>query len=241
MCGICGAVSFDPGRFVDSAVLKSMCGALRHRGPDDEGYYEDEFAGLGVCRLSIIDLVTGQQPVTNEDKTLWLVFNGEIYNYPSLRQRLEEKGHVFSSRSDSEVIIHAYEEYGEHCVDEFNGMFAFAVWDKIRRRLVLVRDRLGIKPLYFWADENQLVFGSELKALVAHPGIPREVDPVALDHFLTLEYIPAPRTILKGVQKLPAGHRLVFQNGTVTIDQYWDIPLREIPADQNACNDLHTH
>lgn len=235
MCGICGVVSFDPGSGVDSTVLKSMCSVLRHRGPDDEGYYHDEWAGLGVCRLSVIDLVTGQQPMTNEDKSLWLVFNGEIYNYQALRLRLEERGHVFSSRSDSEVILHAYEEYGARCVDEFNGMFVFAVWDKIQRRLLIVRDRLGIKPLYFRTEGKQLIFGSELKALLVHPRLLGEVDPIALDQFLTLEYIPAPRTILKGVQKLPAGHRLVFEHGIVTIDQYWDIPLRKVPTERNAC------
>ena len=235
MCGICGFVSSNPDRLVGEAVLKRMCQVLYHRGPDDEGYYVDEHVRLGVRRLSIIDLITGQQPITNEDNTLWLVLNGEIYNYRDLRRQLEGRGHVFASKGDSEVIIHAYEEYGDNCVQHFNGMFAFAVWDAPRRRLLLARDRLGIKPLYYWAGRDGLVFGSELKALIAHPDVPRDIDPVALDQFVTLEYILAPRTIFKAVQKLPPGHRLVFQDGKLRIEQYWDIPFKDVPTDETTC------
>lgn len=235
MCGICGVVSSDPNRFTDKTILKRMCRVIRHRGPDDEGYYVDDYAGLGMCRLSIIDLTMGQQPVTNEDETLWLVFNGAIYNYRQLRCRLERKGHVFASKSDTEVIVHSFEEYGDECVKRLNGMFAFAVWDTGRRRLLLARDRLGIKPLYYWAAEGRLVFGSELKAVVAHPGVPRNIDLIALDQFLTLEYIPAQRTIFKDVRKLPPGHRLVFQDGRFSVEQYWDIPYVETPRDEATC------
>jgi asparagine synthase (glutamine-hydrolysing) len=149
MCGICGSISFGEARPPDRAELERMCGIMYHRGPDDEGYFLDGNAGLGMRRLSIIDLETGRQPVTNESGTLWLVFNGEIYNYRELRSRLLERGHRFASQSDSEVIVHAYEEYGDRCVDHFNGMFAFAIWDTTRRRLLLARDRIGIKPMYY--------------------------------------------------------------------------------------------
>jgi asparagine synthase (glutamine-hydrolysing) len=208
---------------------------MQHRGPDDEGYYLDEYAGLGMRRLSIIDLTTGQQPITNENHSLQIVFNGEIYNYRQLRCELEKRGHVFISQSDTEVIIHAYEEYGDQCVEYLNGMFAFAIWDKRERRLLLARDHLGIKPLYYWTDGTRLVFGSELKAVITHPDVPREIEPDAVDQFLTLEYIPAPHTIFRGIRKLPAGHRLVFHGSTLSVDQYWDIPFREVPEDDATC------
>ena len=235
MCGIYGVVSGNPDKVVDSTVLDHMGQTLYHRGPDDAGYRTDEHAGLGVRRLSIIDLATGHQPIVNEDHTLWLVFNGEIYNYQELRDILKKKGHVFVSRSDTEVIVHAYEEYGDDCVEHFNGMFVFAVWDAPRRRLFIARDRLGIKPLYYWAGLGQIVFGSELKAVIAHPDVPRELDLTALDQFLTLEYIPAPRTIFQGVRKLPPGHRLIFQDTKLTVEPYWDIRYRETPADEATC------
>jgi asparagine synthase (glutamine-hydrolysing) len=232
MCGIYGVVSDSPDKAADKTVLSHMSQVLYHRGPDDEGYYADDHAQLGIRRLSIIDLVTGQQPITNEDRTLWLVFNGEIYNYQEIRAQLENRGHAFVSKSDSEVIVHAYEEYGDHCVEHFNGMFAFAIWDTSRRRLFMARDRLGIKPLYYWAAKDQIVFGSELKAVIAHPDVPRDIDFTALDQFLTLEYIPAPRTIFQGVYKLPPGHWLTFQNSTLTIEPYWDITPRVLPGDE---------
>jgi asparagine synthase (glutamine-hydrolysing) len=239
MCGIYGVVSASPDRIVDTTVLSRMGQVLRHRGPDDEGYRFNEQAGLGIRRLSIIDLVTGQQPVVNEDNSIWLVFNGEIYNYRELRGTLERRGHVFASNSDTEVIVHAYEEYGDHCVEHFNGMFAFAVWDTVQRRLFLARDRLGIKPLYYSVNRDQLIFGSELKAVIAHPDVPRQLDPVALDHFLTLEYIPGPRTILENVRKLLPGHRLVFQAGQLRLEQYWDIPYRDMPGNETMwCEEL---
>jgi asparagine synthase (glutamine-hydrolysing) len=235
MCGISGTVSLKVDGFTDEAILKQMCRTMRHRGPDDEGYYLDHYVGLGMRRLSIIDLESGQQPVTNEDESLWLIFNGEIYNYRELRRRLEQRGHIFRSHSDTEVIVHAYEEYGERCVEHFIGMFGIALWDKNRRRLFIARDRLGIKPLYYWSDGVRFAFGSELKVLVAHPEIPLELDLVALDQFLTLEYIPSPRTIFQNIHKLPAGHTLFYENGEVTVKQYWNVPPREVPKDDASC------
>jgi asparagine synthase (glutamine-hydrolysing) len=190
-------------------------------------------------RLSIIDLVTGQQPISNEDGSIWLVFNGEIYNYRQLRADLLQKGHTFTTESDSEVIIHAYETYGDRCLEYFNGMFAFAIWDVSRRRLLLARDRLGIKPLYYWASDEQIVFGSELKALLAHPSVPRRIDPVALDHLLTLEFIPSPRTILQHVAKLPPGYYLVWENGRCQTTPYWHIPVgMDLPTNEADCVEM---
>ncbi len=240
MCGIYGVVSRAPDRAVDRGALMRMGQVLYHRGPDDEGCRFDGQAGLGVRRLSIIDLAHGQQPVTNEDDTLWLVFNGEIYNYRELRDTLGKQGHVFNSGSDSEVIIHAFEEYGDSFVEHLNGMFAFAIWDVARRRLTLVRDRLGIKPLYYWASDDQIVFGSELKAVITHPDVPRVIDLMALDQFLTLEYIPSPRTIFQGIYKLPDAHRLVFDSTGLIVGPYWDIARRDTPRDEVACAEVLT-
>lgn len=240
MCGIYGIVSRVPDKAVDVVALRRMGQLLVHRGPDDEGCRVDEHAGLGVRRLSIIDLATGHQPVTNENGTLWLVFNGEIYNYQELRNVLVSRGHAFVSNSDTEVIVHAYEEYGDRCVDHLNGMFAFAVWDAPRRRLYIARDRLGIKPLYYWVGNGQIVFGSELKTIISHPDVPRRIDPAALDQFLTLEYIPSPRTIFQGIHKLPPGHWLIFDDMGLTVEPYWDIPLRETPQGEAACAEMLT-
>ena len=235
MCGICGAVSANSNQVIDEPVLRQMTNFLNHRGPDDEGYYRDEYVALGMRRLSIIDLLTGHQPITNEDGSLRLVFNGEIYNYRPLRDQLKKRGHLFTSNSDSEIIIHAYEEYGQRCLEYFNGMFAFAIWDAPKQSLLLARDRLGIKPLYYWANGEGLVFGSELKAVIAHPDVPRDIDPIALDQFLTLEYIPAPHTIFKGVHKLPPGHLLTYQDGRLNVEEYWDISFQETPKNKADC------
>jgi len=235
MCGICGIISSEISEVVDKELLTCMNRTLAHRGPDDEGYYLGTQAGLAMRRLSIIDLYTGQQPISNETGDIWVVYNGEIYNYRQVRAALEQKGHVFKTQSDTEIIVHAYEEYGEACVQYFNGMFALAVWDARHRRLLLARDRLGIKPLLYWADHRKLIFGSELKAVIAHPDVPRQIDLVALDHFLSLEYIPGPRTIFQDVHKLPPGHTLIFEQGKLKISQYWDVPYSPVEEDEKAC------
>ena len=238
MCGICGIVSFQPNTPVDRATLLRMNASLQHRGPDDEGYYEDDQVGLAVRRLSIIDLNTGQQPISNESGDIWAVYNGEIYNFQEVRAALEQRGHIFKTQTDTEIIVHAYEEYGDEYVTHFNGMFALALWDTRERRLSLARDRLGIKPLYYWSDSDKLVFGSELKALIVHPDVPRQVDLSALDLFLTLEYIPAPRTIYEGVFKLLPGHQLEFEKGKLNVTQYWDIPYQPISHSEAECTEI---
>ncbi len=200
-----------------------MARILAHRGPDDEGFYEDDDVGLAARRLKIIDLVGGHQPLTNEDRSCWLVFNGEIYNFLDLRHRLESKGHRFSSKTDGETILHLYEEEGDDCLGHLEGMFAFALWDRPRRRLLLARDHLGIKPLYYRLDGGGLAFASELKALLLDPACPREVDLEALALYLTFLYIPSPVTIFRGIRKLPPGHALVFEEGRATVRAYWDL------------------
>ncbi len=222
MCGITGLVNEDPRRSVDRQDLKKMCNTLVHRGPDDEGFYIEGNVGLAIRRLSVIDLVTGHQPISNGDGSIWIVFNGEVYNFPELRRELEQKGHEFSTRTDTETIVHSYEEWGDDCVNRLNGMFAFAIWDRPNRKLLLARDRLGIKPLYYYQDDRCLVFGSELKAILQCDKVPRALDHEALDAFLTYEYVPAPMSMFKGIRKLPAGHLLVLQDGKASIRQYWD-------------------
>ena len=226
MCGICG-IATRRGPLPDTGLLTRMCQTIVHRGPDDQGLLIRDGVGLGVRRLSIIDLEGGHQPIHNADETAWIVFNGEIYNFPELRQRLLDRGHRFYTRSDTEVVVHAYDEWGEACVEQLNGMFAFAIWDGRSQTLLLARDRLGIKPLYYAVSDDRLVFGSELKALLAVPGITREVDLDALDDYLALEYVPSPRCIIRGVNKLPPGHTLRWQraNGDVQLRRYWDVDL----------------
>ena len=211
MCGLVGIVYRDRHRPVNPDDLKRMCNALVHRGPDDQGLFVDRNVGLGMRRLSVIDLATGHQPIPNEDGRIWIVFNGEIYNYLELRKTLEKKGHRFSTNTDTETIVHAYEEYGEDCVTKLNGMFAFAIWDSLEQKLFLARDRLGIKPFYYFLTDGCLVFGSELKAILECKEVPRAIDLEALDSFLTLEYILAPLSIFQGIKKLPPGHTLVLQ------------------------------
>jgi asparagine synthase (glutamine-hydrolysing) len=237
MCGICGIVALRNDIPIDQFILKRMNSTIRHRGPDDAGYYTDPVAGLAMRRLSIIDLNTGHQPIANEDGSIWIIFNGEIYNYRELRQRLEQKGHIFSTQTDTETIVHAYEEYGDDCVHHLNGMFAFAIWDKKQRRLLLARDRLGIKPLYYYVSPQQIIFGSELKAVMANPTVPRDIDFTALDQFLSLEYVPTPRSIFQHVKKLPPGHCLILEDGQTRLKSYWNVAFRpdSVPKNDRDC------
>jgi asparagine synthase (glutamine-hydrolysing) len=223
MCGICGAVWADPDKSLAAGLLERMMDRLAHRGPDDVGTYEDAHAALGFRRLSIIDLKGGHQPLANEQRTIWTVFNGEIYNFPALRRRLEAKGHQLRSAGDTEVLVHLYEDEGPRMFSLLRGMFAIAIWDAPRRTLVLARDRLGQKPLVYRHDRRRLVFASELKALLALPEqlIPRDVDPLALDSYLNYGYVPHPRTILAGTCKLPPAHYAIWHGGTLAIERYW--------------------
>jgi len=223
MCGICGVRRFDGGP-VEEGVLRAMRDVMAHRGPDDEGLYLSEGVGLGHRRLSVIDLATGHQPMFNENGTVCIVFNGEIYNHLDVRTELERLGHRYITRSDTESIIHAYEEDGTACVHRLNGMFAFAIWDARAHILFLARDRTGMKPLYYWVDAEKFVFASEIKSILEYPGMPRELDMDGLNLYLALQYVPAPWTLFKGVRKLPPGHFLVCHaDGRVKIEKYWDV------------------
>jgi asparagine synthase (glutamine-hydrolysing) len=232
MCGICGKLEFDPQRRIDPDLLRNMMNTIRHRGPDDEGVYISENVGLGHRRLSIIDLNTGKQPISNETGTVWIVFNGEIYNYRELRLDLLKRGHVFSTETDTEVIVHLYEEYGEGSLDKLRGMFAFAIWDDTAKTLFLARDRVGIKPLYYCETNSALLFGSELKCILADPSVRREIDPVAIDRFLTYHYTAGAETPLKGIKKLLPGHYLIARGGRTDVRQYWD--LKFVPRTRNG-------
>ncbi len=208
MCGIAGVLYADRKRRVDRQTLAAMGERIAHRGPDAEGFWDEPGVGLVHRRLSIIDLAGGDQPIGNEDGSVQVVFNGEIYNFQLLRDWLTARGHRFRTHSDTEVLVHLYEEVGDRLVDRLRGMFAFALWDCRRRRLLLARDRLGIKPLYVYRDAEKLLFGSELKAVLAHPGVPRELDPAALEEYLTLGVVPGARSIFRKVEKLPPAHTL---------------------------------
>ncbi|MCX7972928.1 MAG: asparagine synthase (glutamine-hydrolyzing) [Candidatus Aminicenantes bacterium] len=229
MCGLCGFAFTSASRQPDQAILKEMANTLIHRGPDDEGYFCQPGIGLAVRRLSIIDVRGGHQPLSNEDGTIWVAQNGEIYNFLELRAELEKRGHVFRTRSDTEVIAHSYEEWGLNCLEQFRGMFAFALWDDKKKRLILARDRIGVKPLYYTLlPDGTLVFGSEIKAILAYPGILRELDLEALDFYLTFEYIPAPYSIFKGIKKLPAAHWLLYAPPKLMINRYWQLDPKKL-------------
>jgi len=212
---------------VSPALVKAMADTMYHRGPDDEGYYVSGPIGLGFRRLSIIDLQSGHQPVSNEDGTIQIIFNGEIYNFQELRTFLLSKGHVFKTHSDTEVIVHLYEELGPQCLEKLRGMFAFAIWDENTKTLFLARDRVGIKPLYYCLTDTSLVFASEIKAILADPSIDREIAPEMIDRFLTFLYVPGEETLLKGIRKLAPGHYLLVRDGKAVIEQYWDLRFAE--------------
>ena len=223
MCGISGKFNFDPDNAVDAGRLAAMTNVLAHRGPDADGFYIGSGIGLGHRRLSIIDLSTGDQPLSNEDGTIWVVFNGEIYNFADVRSELQRQGHTFRTRTDTETIVHAYEQWGESAIDRFRGMFAFAVWDERRRRLLLARDRLGVKPLYYSVTPSGITFGSEIKALLEDREVDRTWSGEALDAYLTLSYVPEPHTIYRHIAKLPAGHFLVADANGFQVRRYWDL------------------
>ncbi len=224
MCGICGIIHHDLSRPVDREVLAAMNRTLVRRGPDDEGFFLDQGAGLAMRRLSIIDVSGGQQPMISEDGSIVAVCNGELYNFQSIREELEAKGHVFTTRSDAEILPHLYEEEGADFVARLNGMFGLALWDKRTRTLLIARDRMGQKPLYWTQQEGRFLFGSELKAILAHPSVDRSVDRANLAKYLAYEYVPAPHTICEGIFKLEPGQLLVLRDGVISTRFYWDVP-----------------
>ena len=220
MCGIVGLVRSDKSD-VDQSLVARMCAAIRHRGPDEDGFYFNGAVGLGMRRLAIIDLKSGQQPIHNQDRTAWIVFNGEIYNYRELRDKLEKLGHTFYTNSDTEAIVHAYDQYGADCPNHLRGMFAFAIWDERTQELFIARDRVGKKPLLYAQVNGQFVFGSEFSALLQHPDIPKDVDFEALDHYLSFMCVPAPLTAYRAIRKLEPGHSLRYRKGELKIERYW--------------------
>ncbi len=228
MCGICGIVATVGNVKVSREILERMNGAMEHRGPDEDGFFWDGVAGLGSRRLSIIDLAGGRQPIPNEDETLWIVFNGEVYNHRELRTYLEKRGHTFRTHSDTEAILHLYEEFGADCVQQLDGIFAFAIWDNRKHELVLARDRMGIKPIYYTClPDGQLVFGSEMKVILAHPGVQHDVDLISLNEYLSYEYVPTPRTIIRNVYRLEAGHVLRYNRLGLQIHAYEQLSFRQ--------------
>jgi len=233
MCGIAGMVSASRESDVSEALVRHMCNQIVYRGPDDEGIYVEDGAGLGMRRLSIIDLSGGHQPVFNEDRSAWIVFNGEIYNFPELRPELESRGHRFYTRTDTEVIIHLYEEMGADCVKKLRGMFGLAIYDKTKRKLILARDRLGKKPLHYALHNGKLYFASEMKSILSVAPELANVNAQGLLEYLYYGYVPEPITAFTGIHKLPAGHLLEFENGRIQIRQYWDLPEYGTHAPKN--------
>jgi len=237
MCGICGKLNFDESKRIVPEVLKSMADAIKHRGPDDEGYYYCGPLGLGFRRLAIIDLHTGHQPISNETGTTWIVFNGEIYNYRELRNELIGRGHRFNTNTDTEVIVHLYEEYGDTCAKHLRGMFAFAIWDELSRKLLLCRDRVGIKPLYYLHTSSGIVFGSEIKAILADPEVITAIQPEIVDRFLAVRYLPGEDTMFEGVKKLQPGTYMSIQHGITVTKQYWDLHFSCEPRSMQSAQD----
>jgi asparagine synthase (glutamine-hydrolysing) len=224
MCGIAGILEFGEKEHVDSSALRRMCDVMAHRGPDDDGIFTQGRIGLGMRRLSIVDLATGHQPLSNEDGSIWVVFNGEIYNHRALREDLISRGHGYRTQSDTETIVHLYEEYGKDCVRHLRGMFAFAIWDARRKSLFIARDRLGIKPLYYRLSDHNLLFGSEIKVLLAYLDVPRDFNRTALPEYLAFGYLSSDETFYHGVRKLMPGHRLeINERGELHVEKYWDL------------------
>jgi asparagine synthase (glutamine-hydrolysing) len=241
MCGICGIHERERGRDADAGTLAPMLSAIVHRGPDDEGLHVEGPIALGARRLSIIDLPGGHQPIANEDGSVVLAYNGEIYNYRALRRRLARSGHRLRTHGDTEVVVHLYEELGDECLHELDGMFAFALWDSRRERLLLARDRLGIKPLYYRLGDGRLLFGSEIKAILGHPEVRAELDHDALAELLLLKYVRAPRTFFSGIAALPPGHLLISDASGVAVRPWWDLsfrPEQPPPSERDAADRL---
>lgn len=243
MCGIAGWINLENNRGADQseAVLHAMCERMKHRGPDSEGLWLDERVALGMRRLSIIDLATGEQPVYSEDRSVVVVMNGELYNFREVRGELEKRGHTFETNTDTEILPHLYEEYGEAMLDEINGMFAFALWDKRREKLLIARDRFGEKPLYYGIFDGKLIFASELKVLLENPSVSAEINTDALRQFLSFDYVPAPHSIYKGIYKLPAAHFLTVEKGEVKTRRYWNLTWHKngnVPTIEKAAEDL---
>ncbi len=241
MCGIAGVVGGEIGVNMPGSreLMARMCGAIAHRGPDDEGHYIAEGVGIGMRRLSIIDVASGHQPISNEDGSVWIVFNGEIYNYREIRDDLIALGHTFQTRTDTETIVHLYEEMGERCVERLRGMFAFAIWDWRTRTLLLARDRLGKKPLHYTVAGDTLVFGSEIKSLLLHPKVKREVNLQAISDYLSFGYVPDPATAFKDIHKLPPGHTLTFRDGQVRTRAYWDFTYQDQPETESGLDEAY--
>ena len=237
MCGIAGFVSTAAHQRIEAATIHRMCQAIVHRGPDDEGIFVKDGTGFGMRRLSVIDLAGGHQPVFNEDRSVWVVFNGEIYNFQQLRSELESAGHRFTTNSDTEVIVHLYEEMGRDCVQKLRGMFAFALYDERRRKLLIARDRLGEKPLYYAFDGQRLLFGSEIKAILAVAPELAQVNRPALRQYFQFGYIPDPATSFSGIKKLPPSHLLELEDEKLCVTQYWDLPEygTHSPASEEEC------
>src|SRR5215470_419285 len=241
MCGIAGFIDLwdtkkSRGQEERAQILDAMCRIITHRGPDDQGTMLQDGVALGMRRLSIIDLAGGHQPISGEDGSVSIVFNGEIYNFLELQPRLESLGHQFQTRSDTEAIVHAYEQFGAACLEHLRGMFGFAIWDASRRQLFIARDRAGKKPVYYTVTpQGTLVFASELKSLLLHPDVQRELSPQAIDAYLTLGYVPDPLCIFRDIHKLPPGHYLTFSGGHVDVRQYWDFHFE--PAESRRAED----
>jgi asparagine synthase (glutamine-hydrolysing) len=229
-CGICGFLGLE-----DKHLLAEMCETIQHRGPDHTDFYVDKGIGLGIDRLSVIDLATGDQPIHNEDGSVQIVFNGEVYNYIELRRQLEGLGHKFGTASDTETIVHGYEQWGENVLTHLRGMFAFALWDSSKRRLFLARDRFGKKPLYYAEVDGRFFFASELKAILQYEYFPREVDDSVLDYYFTYLHVPSPFTIFRFAKKLPPGHYLTVEKGVVEVKEYWDLDF--LPKLENMNED----
>ena len=244
MCGITGWANLDastPSQAGDEAVLHSMCEAIRHRGPDSEGLWTNDSIALGMRRLSIIDLHTGDQPVFNTDRSVIVMMNGELYNYREVRAELQKRGYEFRTNSDTEILPHLYDEYGDAMLEHVSGMFVFALWDRAKKRLLIARDRFGEKPLYYGVFKGKLIFGSEPKTLLTHPDVSAELNLDALRQFLSFDYVPAPLSIYQGINKLPAAHKLVVENGEVKIERYWSLSFKkpdETPSIKEAAEHL---